>query len=502
MKIKDIVASVAIAVLVVGLFFVVVEYSGRAPQSPYQTQTAGSFSPTGGGTYTLRSSIGTTDTSITLNSFDEPVSGIPYTMSYLGSTIEYGTLAPQTNYSEFISFTGITQNADGSATLTGVNRGLSRTPGTGGCVASSTLAQPHAGETAFIISNSPCFYSQYVVAQNANSITGVFTFASTSPPQYDLDPGAAAFTAAASSTLIDQAQLNRAILSGCSNANFILNGCVQLATPRQAASSTVTGSTGAKDVLASSYATDTPGEATSSVIMSLMNGKLAQGWFDLTQAFTITGEWIFNGGGVLDTASSTFTSNMQIAANASNKLTLNGISYSFPSTQGANGTVFINNGSGQLSSGFPNPSVVYQNPYVNVGSASESTTTVYTLAVPANTISNFVRLTTFWSETSQNCYEEIGFGTGSATTAIAYLNSTNGGGVLGLQSMISASMDATSTSAEFIYSNGTQGSQPVPPSFNTFATTNLSAQTYFEFDVRSPAGSATCYLTGYTFETL
>lgn len=285
--------------IVAVIIFILAGLLWAAASQPSQNspqKNAGSFSPTGGTTYHLSSDIGYTDSTIRLTSFEEPVSNIPYTMSYLGSTIEFGTIAPQTNHSEFISFTGITQNSDGSATLTGVIRGLARTPGSGGCVASSTLQQPHSAQTILILSNPPCFYANYITNTNGNSnlIYSSNKFASTTYQGFDLDPGAAYFVSAASSTFVDQAQLNRLALTNCSAATYTVEGCVQLATARQSASSTVTGSTGANLVLPAVIATDTPTLATSSVVMSLMNGKIAQGWLDLTQAFTTTGQWIFS----------------------------------------------------------------------------------------------------------------------------------------------------------------------------------------------------------------
>jgi len=111
---------------------------------------------TGGGTYRLASSISSSQTTIKLSSFKEPVSGTPYTMSYLNSALEYMTLDPQTNNSEFISFTGITQNADGTATLTGVTRGLGRSyPYT----SSATFMLTHSGQSVAILSNSPQIYN-------------------------------------------------------------------------------------------------------------------------------------------------------------------------------------------------------------------------------------------------------------------------------------------------------------------------------------------------------
>ena len=105
-----------------------------------QNQVLGAFNVTGGTNYRLRSSVGLSETTINLSSFKEPVSNIPYTMSYINTVIAYGTIDPQTSRSEFISFTGITQNSDGSAQLTGVTRGLTRTPAGSSCTASTTLA--------------------------------------------------------------------------------------------------------------------------------------------------------------------------------------------------------------------------------------------------------------------------------------------------------------------------------------------------------------------------
>lgn len=137
------------------------------------------FYPTGGTTYYLGASIGSTDTTILLSSFLEPISGTPYTMALMNTTIAYGTIAPISAQSEFISFTGITQNADGTATLTGVTRGLSRSyPYT----SSSTYKLPHAGQSIFILSDSPALFNKYAVIENDNAFTGANTVPTPSAP--------------------------------------------------------------------------------------------------------------------------------------------------------------------------------------------------------------------------------------------------------------------------------------------------------------------------------
>lgn len=141
----------------------------------HQTQNIGAaYNPTGGGTYYLESGIGLTDTTVYLTSFEEPVSNIPYTMTYLNSSVEFGTLDSNSpTKREFISFTGITQNTDGTAILTGVTRGLSPSyPFT----ASSTFETTHTGQSTFVLSNTPQFYQQYASLANNQTITGSWFF--------------------------------------------------------------------------------------------------------------------------------------------------------------------------------------------------------------------------------------------------------------------------------------------------------------------------------------
>lgn len=130
----------------------------------------GAFNPSAAGTYYLEGGINNTATTLYLTSFTEPISFIPYTMAYFNSAIEYATIDPNIpGRSELISFTGVAQNSDGSATLTGVVRGLERSfPYT----ASTTLTSTHAAQAKFILSDSPQLFNQYAVLQNSEVITG------------------------------------------------------------------------------------------------------------------------------------------------------------------------------------------------------------------------------------------------------------------------------------------------------------------------------------------
>jgi len=77
------------------------------------------------------------------------------TMTDFGD-IGYGTIDPGNGIQEEqISFTGITQNANGTATLTGIKTVLFKSPYT----ESSGLAKTHVGGAVFVISNTAAFYN-------------------------------------------------------------------------------------------------------------------------------------------------------------------------------------------------------------------------------------------------------------------------------------------------------------------------------------------------------
>lgn len=119
--------------------------------------------------FTLAVGISTTDTSITLQSFNFP-DGTAIAAGDLGS-INYGTLEPGTTREESISFTGITTNADGTVTLTGVTRGLGF-----GAVDTyseqSNLKSQHGTGSIFILSNTAAFYNDFVNKYNDETMEG------------------------------------------------------------------------------------------------------------------------------------------------------------------------------------------------------------------------------------------------------------------------------------------------------------------------------------------
>lgn len=145
------------------------------------------------------SGISATDTSIVLESMLVPTTTTTVTMTDFGS-IGYGTLEPGTEREENISFTGITQNANGTATLTGVTRGLNFiSPYT----TSASLKHAHAGGTGLYVSNSAPFYNEILAKDNDETITGVYTFTSTAMPKLDIYAAPTATTEFAPKKYVD-----------------------------------------------------------------------------------------------------------------------------------------------------------------------------------------------------------------------------------------------------------------------------------------------------------
>ena len=117
----------------------------------------------------------TGDVTLTLKSF-KTIDGVNLAMTDFGS-VGFGTLEPGNGtLEEQISFTGVTQNANGTATLTGVKTVLFLSPYT----ATTGLAKTHAGSTVFVISNTSGFYNNLASKTDDETISGVWTF-STSP---------------------------------------------------------------------------------------------------------------------------------------------------------------------------------------------------------------------------------------------------------------------------------------------------------------------------------
>lgn len=195
-----------------------------------------------GQSYTLGSSISSTQTTILLSSFKVPVVGTSITMTTMNTSIAYGTLAPGTSQAELISFTGVTQNANGTATLTGVTRGLDKEyPYT----ESTSFKQPHAGQTIFILSDAPQVFNEYPAKRNDETITGKFTFP-TSGTASAAVAGVVYAAPTADNELATKKYVDDTASFGAPNATTATAGIVQMPTQTQVEAGTQVGSTGAQ----------------------------------------------------------------------------------------------------------------------------------------------------------------------------------------------------------------------------------------------------------------
>ncbi len=184
-------------------------------------------------TYLYGSGIGATDTSVKLTSL-KTTNGQTVGMSAFG-TIGYATIdAAIPNKEENISFTGVTQNSDGTAILTGVTRGLLPVyPYT----ASSTYQVSHSGGASVIFSNSAPFYSQFSFWGTTTTVTGNWTFASTSIPVFDTT-SSNIFTNVAD--IVSKAYVDSQIAAGAAPISTTTAGIGIFATIGQTASGTAT----------------------------------------------------------------------------------------------------------------------------------------------------------------------------------------------------------------------------------------------------------------------
>lgn len=136
----------------------------------------GSVLPIAGTTYNLSGAgISNSATTIVLQSLTLTQIGYPIQDSELSDTF-YITLEPGSrSKQEIVSCTTVTQNANGTASLTGCTRGLSPiTPYT----ASSSLRFSHAGGSQVIFSDPPQLFNLYAAKENNETITGSWLFPS------------------------------------------------------------------------------------------------------------------------------------------------------------------------------------------------------------------------------------------------------------------------------------------------------------------------------------
>lgn len=183
--------------------------------------------------YLSGSGVSSTATSVQVTQLVKPGTTTTIAMTDFGST-GYATMEPGTAREENISFTGITQNADGSATLTGVTRGLDFVSPYSSTAA---LKHAHAGGTSLVISNSAPFYDEMAAKDNDETVTGTWTFSNTARPKLDTDA-----VTATDEEFVTYGQLYATSISGATNGDSTHKGIFEGAVISEAASSAAAGS--------------------------------------------------------------------------------------------------------------------------------------------------------------------------------------------------------------------------------------------------------------------
>lgn len=161
------------------------------------------------------------DTSVILKSMTT-IDGANLAMTDFGA-IGFGTIEPGNGTNEEqISFSGITQNSNGTATLTGVKSVTFVSPYT----QTSGLLKTHAGSTTFVISNTAGFYDKLTSKTDDETITGTWTFTDPNYPRIDTTtPGPTANAQFATKKYVDDTAI-----AGAPKATEAVYGITRLST--------------------------------------------------------------------------------------------------------------------------------------------------------------------------------------------------------------------------------------------------------------------------------
>jgi hypothetical protein len=174
------------------------------------------------------------DSTIILTSM-ETIDGVALAMTDFG-TIGFGTLEPGNGVQEEqISFSGITQNSNGTATLTGVKTVLMLAPYT----QTANLAKTHAGGTTFVISNTAGFYDSMTSKSNDEEISGLYTFVQLPVAKTDITP-------TNNKQLVPKKYVDDTAIAGSPDMNLTTKGIAEEATADEIDLGTQTGVTGAE----------------------------------------------------------------------------------------------------------------------------------------------------------------------------------------------------------------------------------------------------------------
>lgn len=266
----------------------------------------------------LASGISSTDTSLSL------ASGVTRSGSSLSGTMCFVIDVNQPTV-EYVCGTA------SSTSVTSLTRGIDPlNPNS----SSTALAYSHRRFASVQVTDYPTIQFMQRQLTGVDGISNVLKYATStvSTSTIGYDPG----------NLVNVAYVSDVAVTGCANGSTSVRGCFELSTSAEAASSTATGGTGAALVPPNSLVSETP--TASKILFSNSSGKLAQGWLNLTEAFSWSGTQTFTGSATHN-ATTTLASSTIFSSLSSGLLYGNGTSSVTSITPGTSGQLLISNGS-------------------------------------------------------------------------------------------------------------------------------------------------------------
>lgn len=363
--------------------------------------------------YLAGAGVNASASSITFQSLTIPQTGYKLQDSDFSDTF-YITFEPgNSKKQEIIACTVVTQNVGGTATVSGCSRGmLPFTPFT----ASSTYAFPHGGSTIAIFSDPPQLFNEYPAKANNEQISGAWGFAQL--------PTSTTSTPTNPQQLITLYQFQQATTTGGINASETAKGVSELATGVEAASSTLSGSTGARLSIPTAITTSSRQTTGNFVPVTQTDGTLKSNFIDQTAGYSWSGSNTFSGTNNF-TATTTMTTTTIVSSSISN-LILGG--------QSANQLINGNSTTLHYHSAY---SVVSTTLVTKNAISGSGLQTAYTFTVPANTFttSSYSRLLIPWKASSNGSNDTFYFSVTSngvliATTTAVTANYNGQGGEL------------------------------------------------------------------------
>jgi hypothetical protein len=137
---------------------------------------------------------------------------------------------------ESITFSGITQNADGTATLTGVKTALLISPYT----ETAGFATAHPGGSTIVAAITSAMLASFMNRGNDETITGTYTFTNPQVPRMDAGPTYGAGTELYFAT---KAYCDALAIAGAPDASTTQKGIVEIGTQAEIDAGTATGDT-------------------------------------------------------------------------------------------------------------------------------------------------------------------------------------------------------------------------------------------------------------------